>query len=451
MKKLLRVLALIIILLGIVVGLYYSKLEVITGLAAKMSASAIFMTDRSQSSIESGDIGFFPINLAKIDVDKKERSVSASLFGLKERKAVYREGLGAVLLVEDSDKKPESESPKRDRSPTGLPFPYGDRAQKDTIFDEVDYSKLGRVVENLFDPVGEKEKQTRSVLVVYKDQIVAEKYIDGFGPETPMLGWSMTKSITSTIYGILQHQGKIDIQATTGLEDWKNDDRKKITYHNLLQMNSGLDWVEDYFAFNSDTTPMLYFSDDMGTSQIDKNFSSEPDKSWYYSSGTTNLLAGPLLKAKFNSQQEYLDFWYTELLDKIGMHSAVIETDLSGTYIGSSYGWATTRDWAKFGLLYLKKGNWNGEQIFDPSWSEYVATPTNTSEGRYGAQFWLNAGGHYPDAPRDIYSCNGFQGQYVFIIPSRGLVIVRTGLAKEPDFDVNAMLQEVISCFSESS
>ena len=451
MKKLLRVLALFIVLLGIAVGLYYPKLEVITGLAAKVSASAIFLTDRTQSSIESGDIGFFPVNLAKIEVDRKERSVSANLFGLKERKAVFREGLGAVLLVKGSDKSPESVAPNRDRKPTGLPFPYGDQEQKDTIFDEVDYSRLNQVVGNLFDPVGEEEKQTRSVLVVYRDQIVAEQYSDGFGPETRMLGWSMTKSITSTIYGILQHQGKMDIHATIGLEEWKNDDRSKITYHNLLQMNSGLDWVEDYFAFNSDTTPMLYFSDDMGISQIENDLSGEPGKSWYYSSGTTNLLAGPLLKAKFNSHQEYLDFWYSELLDKIGMHSAVIETDLSGTYIGSSYGWATTRDWAKFGLLYLKKGNWNGEQIFDPSWAEYVATPTPTSEGRYGAQFWLNAGGHYPDAPRDIYSCNGFQGQYVFIIPSRGLVIVRTGLAKEPDFDVNAMLRDVISCFPQSS
>lgn len=451
MKKVLRVLALFTVLLGIVVGLYYPKLEVITGLAAKVSASAIFMTERSQSSIESGDVGFFPVNLAKIKVDKKEKSVTARLFGLKERKAVFREGLGAVLLVKDSEKTPESVKPRRDTTQTGLPFPLGDQVQKDTIFDEVDYDKLGEVVKNLFDTRGEKEKQTRSVLVVYKDQIVAEQYSDGFGPETPMLGWSMTKSIASTMYGILQYQGKIDIHSVTGLEEWKNDDRKKITYHNLLQMNSGLDWVEDYFAFNSDTTPMLYFSDDMGVSQIDKELSGEPDKSWYYSSGTTNLLAGPLMKALFKSQQEYLDFWYTELIDKIGMHSAIIETDLSGTYVGSSYGWATTRDWAKFGLLYLNRGNWNGEQIFDPSWSEYVATPTHTSEGRYGAQFWLNAGGYYPDAPRDVYSCNGFQGQYVFIIPSRGLVIVRTGLAKEPDFDVNAMLRDVLSCFPESS
>jgi CubicO group peptidase (beta-lactamase class C family) len=451
MKKLLRALALIIVLLGIVIGLYYTKLEVITGLAAKISASALFMTDRTQSSVESGDIGFFPVSLAKIEVDKKERSVTARLFGLKERKAVFRDGLGAVLLVEDSEKTPESNAPKRDKTATGLPFPYGDQAQKDTVFAEVDYSKLDQAVGNLFDPAGEKEKQTRSVLVVYKDQIVAEKYSEGFGPETPMLGWSMTKSITSTMYGILQYQGKIDIHTTTGLEEWQNDDRSKITYHNLLQMNSGLEWVEDYFAFNSDTTPMLYFSDDMGISQIDKDLVGEPDQSWYYSSGTTNLLAGPLLKSKFSNQQEYLDFWYSELIDKIGMHSAVIETDLSGTFIGSSYGWATTRDWAKFGLLYLKKGNWNGEQIFDPTWAEYVATPTNSSEGRYGAQFWLNAGGHYPDAPRDVYSCNGFQGQYVFIVPSRGLVIVRTGLAKEPDFDVNAMLRDVISCFPESS
>jgi CubicO group peptidase (beta-lactamase class C family) len=128
------------------------------------------------------------------------------------------------------------------------------------------------------------------------------------------------------------------------------------------------------------------------------------------------------------------------------MHSATIETDLSGTYVGSSYGWASTRDWAKFGLLYLNRGNWNGEQIIDSTWVDYVSTPTNTSNGRYGAQFWLNAGGHYPDAPRDLFSANGYQGQYVFIIPSKDLVIVRMGLMEEPEFDVNGLLRDVVSC-----
>ena len=126
------------------------------------------------------------------------------------------------------------------------------------------------------------------------------------------------------------------------------------------------------------------------------------------------------------------------------MHSAIIEPDLSGNYVGSSYGWATTRDWAKFGLLYLHEGNWNGEQIIDSTWVKYVATPTNSSNGRYGAQFWLNAGGHYPDAPKDLFSCNGYQGQMVFIIPSKEMVVVRFGLTEDPIFDFNIFLKGII-------
>jgi CubicO group peptidase (beta-lactamase class C family) len=124
------------------------------------------------------------------------------------------------------------------------------------------------------------------------------------------------------------------------------------------------------------------------------------------------------------------------------MDSALVETDMAGNFVGSSYGWATTRDWAKFGLLYLNEGNWNGEQIFDPSWAKYVATPTNGSNGLYGAHFWLNANGKYPDVPRDLYHCSGYQGQMVFIIPSMDLVVVRMGLSE--DFDSNAFLRDIV-------
>jgi CubicO group peptidase (beta-lactamase class C family) len=127
----------------------------------------------------------------------------------------------------------------------------------------------------------------------------------------------------------------------------------------------------------------------------------------------------------------------------------IVETDMAGNYVGSSYGWATTRDWAKFGLLYLHKGNWNGEQLFNESWAKYVATPTNTSNGVYGAHFWLNAGGKFPDAPKDLYSASGYQGQKVFIIPSRDLVIVRLGLTDESQFDINKVLKEILGSFKK--
>jgi CubicO group peptidase (beta-lactamase class C family) len=208
-------------------------------------------------------------------------------------------------------------------------------------------------------------------------------------------------------------------------------------------MNSGLAWEENYETI-CDATKMLFQAEDMSQSQLLKPLQFEPNTHWYYSSGTTNLLSG-ILRRQFKTHQEYLDFWYSALIDKIGMHSMLVETDMAGNYVGSSYGWATPRDWAKFGLLYLHKGNWNGEQILDESWVKYTATPTNTSNGKYGAHFWLNAGGRFKDAPRDLYFCSGFQGQMVAIIPSLDMVIVRMGLKEDPEFDFNQFLKEVIA------
>ena len=423
---------------------YYPALNIVTGYASKNMASGLFLANRDQLSMEKQDNGFLPINFATYKVDTIEKSVSASLFGLMERKAIYMEGLGAILINDTYDAARKFKVPNRFVSENTLAYPYGGLPQRDTIFSEVNYKKLQMAVNNSFDPSGEKKQQTRSVLVIYKDHIIAEKYADGFDNSSLMHGWSMTKSLTSTMYGILQKQGRIDINKKTGLKAWAEDERKHITYNDLLHMNSGLEWEEAYFNI-SDVTKMLYLESDMGQVQIEKQLVGLPDQLWNYSSGTTNILSGPLLRKEFDSHQDYLDFWYSELIDKIGMHSAVVETDLAGNYIGSSYAWATTRDWAKFGLLYLHEGNWNGEQLLDSSWVKYASSPTNTSEDRYGAQFWLNAGGYHPDVPKDMYSCNGFKGQHVFIIPSSDLVVVRTGLVSEPKFDLNGFLRDIVN------
>jgi len=421
----------------------YPRLQIITGFSSKSVASGMFLANRTQESVELGDNDFSPIKSANNEVNTQEKLVTSTIFGLKSAKAIYREGLGAVLLNGGYNNE-KFIIPNRNSTPKNLPFPYGDLSQIENEFINVNYKVLAAAVANAFDKPGEKKKRTRTVLVVYKDQIIAEKYADGFNKNTPMLGWSMTKSITSTIYGILQKQGHIDVNTVTGIEEWQNDDRKNITYNDLLHMNSGLAWEENYNTI-SDVTEMLFMKSDMSTVQMHKKLIGKKNESWNYSSGTSNLLAGYLLKEQFKTQQEYLDFWYRELLDKIGMHSALIETDLAGNFVGSSYGWATTRDWAKFGLLYLHQGNWNGEQILTPEWVKYVATPTNGSEGKYGAHFWLNAGGRYPDVPRDLFSANGFQGQFVFIIPSKNLVIVRTGLTEDPEFDVNGFLRDILA------
>ena len=441
MKKVLKYLLLLAVLAIIYVAYTtYPKLNIISGYAAKNMNSSVFLAKRTPEITTAQDNSFSPINQAKVVVNKDDKTTVGSAFGLMKRKAVYREGLGSVLLTDDYDENTPYITPKRTKITTELPYPYGDNSQKDTVFTAVDYQKLQEVVANAF--ANNEVKKTRSVLVIYKNQIIAEKYADGFDKNSLLQGWSMTKSITATIYGILQSRGKLNINDKAPIDSWKDDERSEITINDLLHMNSGLAWEEDYAGI-SDVTKMLFLAEDMSKVQREKKLTGKTNESWNYSSGTSNLLSG-LLRHYFDSHQDYLDFWYTDLIDKIGMHSMTIEADLAGNYVGSSYSWATTRDWAKFGLLYLYKGNWNGEQLFDESWVDYVKAPTNTSEGRYGGHFWLNAGGYYPDVPKEVFSANGFQGQRVFIIPSKDLVVVRMGLIGSEGFDFNDFLKGVI-------
>ena len=437
MKLFKRILLLILVILTIVVVYNYPKLNMISGYAAKNAASSVFLANRNLDFTNKTDNNFSPINLAATQVDETEKLATSSVFGLLSRKAFYREGLGTVLALDDEDLKQPYLTPKRAIADYKTPYPYGNAPQKDTIFSNVDYQKIDETLAVLFDSVN----QSRAAVVIYKNQIIAEKYAEGFDENSKILGWSMTKSIVSTLFGVLEHQQKMDVFEKANFEEWKNDDRNQITIHNLLQMNSGLEWDENYDEI-SDVTKMLFLERDMTKSQIRKPLAGKPNESWYYSSGTTNLLSG-ILRNQFKTHQEYLDFWYADLIDKIGMNSMTIETDLAGNYVGSSYAWATPRDWAKLGLLYLNNGNWNGEQLFTKDWIKYATEPTPTSNGWYGAQIWLNAGKRYPNVPENMYFFSGYQGQNVFILPDEDLVVVRMGLTKNADVD--ALLSGIIS------
>lgn len=449
MKKFFKFLGIAIVLLLIYFGFTtYPKLDLISGFSAKSIASGHFIDKRSQEMIELGDNDMDMIDLAKNKINEKEQYATSSVYGLKERKAIYRKGLGVTLINDDFDVSKPYLVPKRTKTENNLPFPYGNNEPKDTIFSNIDYAKLEKALADAFDKKGEKNKRTRSIVILHKDRLVAEKYDTGFDKNSRILGWSMTKSLTATYFGILQKQGKLNINNPAPIAEWKNDERSKITINDLLHMNSGLEWEEKYDKI-CDATKMLFEAEDMAKVQLDKPLIGKPNESWNYSSGTSNLLSH-ILRNQFKTHQEYLDFWYSALIDKIGMHSMLVETDMVGNYVGSSYAWATTRDWAKFGLLYLRNGNWNGEQLFEESWSKYVATPTNTSNERYGGHFWLNAGGKYPDAPKDLYYASGFQGQKIFIIPSMDVVIVRFGLTDDEAYDFNELLKGILGSFQET-
>lgn len=441
MKIFKRVLALLILILVGVAFFNYSKLNIISGYAAKNMASTLFIAERTERSVTENDNNVPLIKMAETIYDDGNKTVSATVFGLMERRALCRDGLGCVLINKDYKENEVYPKPNRTRSATETVFPYGNAEPKDTIPENVDYTMLNEAMDKAF--AQPDVQKTRTVLVLHKGQIIAERYTDGFNKNTPILGWSMTKSVLATLYGILEYQGKINVAQNRPFHASEEASRASITLNHLLRMQSGLAWEEDYTKI-SDVTRMLFLDTDMSKAQENTEMIAEPTEIWNYSSGTSNMLSG-LLRKQFNNYQDYLDFPYAELIDKIGMHSMLLETDLSGNFVGSSYGWASTRDWAKFGQLYLNRGNWNGEQIFDPSWVDYVAKPTQNSNETYGAHFWLNAGGKYPDVPKDLFSANGYQGQYVFVVPSKELVVVRTGLAESPNFDVNGFLAGIVA------
>lgn len=435
MKIFKRTLYVLVVLLIIAVVYNYPKLNILAGYSAKNVASSVFLANRSLVYTDTVDNNFSPVNLASDVLDITKKTATSSAFGLLTRKAIYRKGLGSVLMLDDKDETASYLVPKRKKQISNAPYPYGNASQKDTIIKNIDYKNLDKAVTSVF-----KKSKTRSVLVIYKDVVIVEKYSDGFDENSKLLGWSMTKSILSTIFGVLEHQHKININKRAPIASWQSDERKNITIHNLLQMNSGLEWDENY-ATISDATKMLFLDRDMTKTQEEKQLVGKPNASWNYSSGTSNLLSG-ILRKQFKTHQEYLDYWYSNLIDKIGMNSMVLEADLSGNYVGSSYSWATTRDWAKFGLLYLHNGNWNGTPLFTKQWVDYITEPTPASKGGYGAHFWLNKGGKLKDIPKNMYYAKGFQGQRVYVLPDQEMVVVRMGLG---EFNENDFLREVIN------
>ena len=435
MKIVKRLLLLTVAILLLTLIINYPKLNILAGYSAKNTASSVFLGERSLSFTDTTDNNFSPVNLATNAIDKEKKTANSSVFGLLNRKSIIREGLGSVLTLDKKDEKSNYKTPKRRKTVNDtIPYPYGNGSHKDSVFESIDYKKLNETVNSIFGV-----RKTRAVLVLYKDQIIAEKYSEGFTKDSRILGWSMTKSIMSTVFGILEHQQKINIQDKAPVESWQNDARKEITIHNLLQMNSGLEWDENYDEI-SDATKMLFLERDMTKVQEEKPLIGKPNETWNYSSGTSNLLSG-ILRDQFNNHQSYLDFWYTNLIDKIGMNSMILESDLAGNYVASSYAWATTRDWGKFGLLYLHNGAWNGEELFTKEWVDYVTTPTPTSNGSYGAQFWLNTEKQLKDVSQNMYFADGYQGQRVYILPDEDLVIVRFGLSW---FEENEFLKGII-------
>ncbi len=431
MKKVLLVLFIVLLLLSIPGYLYLNtNYFIITGYSAKKLCGCHLLADRSINSIKEEDLAQFPLNLVNLEI-QNNNIAKASLFGLWESKVEF-DGRNCVLINDTNRSLPKSSFAKA----KNIPIKKKSLEDKQKYFNEI--SNL------IFDEPGVKQKKTRALVVIHKDSLIYERYAEGFNERTQILGWSMNKSIANALVGILIKEGKLKLDQKNLFKDWNDDQRKEISLNHLLQMQSGLDWDEDYTK-RADATRLLFEEYDCSTFAIDQPLEASPGTYWEYSSGSTNIIS-KLIRETISNDSLYYRFPYEKLFDKIGMASIQLDTDQAGNYILSSYGYATPRDWGKFGLLYLNDGIFQGDTILNKSWIEYTKEPAiHSPEKVYGAHFWLNKGLTYPDVPDDMYSCNGFQGQYVFIIPSKDLVVVRMGLTNREDLDMNEALSKIIS------
>jgi CubicO group peptidase (beta-lactamase class C family) len=322
----------------------------------------------------------------------------------------------------------------------------------------VDATKLDAAVEAAFaEPDPAHRRNTRALVVVHGGRIVVERYAPGFDAKMPLLGWSMTKAALNALVGLRVKDGKLDLADKALLPQWRGEDdkRRDISLDNLLRMSSGLAFNESYDDPLADVTQMLFVAGDQARFAAAKELDHPPGSYWHYSGGASAIIAH-ILRATFATEGDYLRYPRERLFGPVGMKSAILEADASGTFAASSFLYATARDFARLGLLFLQDGMWEGNALLPDNWVVYSRGPARTSpDGSYGAHIWLrlpeSEGLGVPPMPEDAYYFLGYDEQIVAIVPSRDLVIVRLGLTQDQGAWDNARdLAPIVSAFAPS-
>jgi CubicO group peptidase (beta-lactamase class C family) len=397
---------------------------VATGMAAKLGCSGRYLSGLDDTQIVEDLASYSPVNRL-LELTHADRRVTASLFGLAPASATWRPGIGCTLDIGDTSRLDGLRPPAVPAR--NAPWPAGDRAES------ID-PHVQAVVESLLQQDNATALATRALLMVRDGQLVAEAYADGFGADTPLLGFSMGKSVTAMLVGRMQHLGLLSEDERAVDDDplfpgWGDDERRRIRLVHLLQMTSGLDWDETY-APGSDATRILFQAHSASDVAMQSRPAHPPGERFLYSSGTTNLLSR-FVHDRLGGSQAQIDFFARELLEPLGMRHTIFEPDPSGVFVGSSYIYGSARDWARLGLLMLERGAFQGRQLLPPEWVDRATMPnTSSNDPRYGYQFWLNGGGtelRWPRLPADAYAMSGNRNQIVMIIPSQRTVLVRLG------------------------
>ena len=437
MRRALLVVGVLLVAAAIGVGWYLAPIgPIATGYAAQIGCGVHLIADRPVDDVvpELPDNPLVP--LLRVDAPG-DGTVRADLLGLYDSVAVQTND-GGCRLVDPADAAALATTTPRTVTGTSddLTVPADPTAAASAA--GFDTAGLAAVVDATFveddDPA--TEVGTRAVVVVHDGTVVAERYADGFDETTPLLGWSMGKSVASAIAGTLVRDGLVDPGDRALWPGWTDpgDPRRDITLDDLLTMTDGLAFEEVYDP-DTDATRMLFRPGDTAAAAAEQQLVATPGEVWSYSSGTTNLLCDVLARADGDDPATLAA---RRVFAPLSMTSATMGTDASGDPVCSSYGYATARDWARFGQLYLQDGTWGGDRLLPAGWVASTTTPVDvpTAPG-YGAQWWLNADAdgatRMASVPADAYWASGNEGQHVVVLPSHDLVVVRLGLTRGYD------------------
>ncbi|MGH6864720.1 MAG: serine hydrolase domain-containing protein [Methyloceanibacter sp.] len=432
-----------------------------SGFMAQTLCAGVFVSGREPQRLMSEELGnpaYELLHYFRAEIDREGKRVTASLHGLAAQTAIFREGLGCTLLHGESEAELRAQGAGLFGAPEpagdGL-WPDGERVNPGSLSAGVNRGEVETAIEALFsEPDPAHRRGTRALVVVHEGRIVAERYAEGFDASMPLPGWSMTKTATNILIGMRVKDGALALEDAALMPEWRgNDDpRRAITLDDLMRMSSGLAFNEDYGDDLGDVTQMLYVQPDAARFAASKSLEHRPGTLWAYSSGTTNIISG-VLRETFADERDYLRYPGERLFGALGMRSAVLQPDVSGTFVGSSFLYASARDWARLGLFLLREGKWRGEQLVPEHWLDYTLKPTTPSpHEEYGAQVWLklpeSPGYGEPPMPDDAYYLLGYDGQVTAVIPSRDLVIVRLGLTPDGgDWDNARKLAPLVSAF----
>ncbi|MCV3764634.1 serine hydrolase domain-containing protein [Rhizobium sp. TRM95796] len=433
MKLIARILAWLVALvvvaaIGAVGWLYINPPEefrVANAYSAKIVCSSVFVSGRKAEEVLADDVQAPGHWLLKyVSVSKGQDLVTAKLFGfLAAETAVYRPGLGCASAPNGD---PDAVRAVAFKNPPVIP-PVSDFEWP--LGDTVSRSADARAEALLADPklIG---PGARALVVVKDGRLIAEAYAPGFNAETPLLGWSMTKTVAGALAALRMQDGALSWDKAKLFPDW-TDGRADITVAHLMAMTSGLSLNESYGDVD-DVTRMLFLEPDQAKFVRDKPLEAQPGETFEYTTGTAVLLARAV-QDTFADRDAALAYPRQALFAPIGMRSAIFETDETGTFSAGSLLYATPRDWARFGLLLANGGDWNGEQILPVDYIERVGRASALSGGRYTeALAWKSGAGRATveetGLPADAFWALGHDGQSIAMIPSANLVVVRLGL-----------------------